>query len=76
MKKDKEGKYAACVQKFITQVNRLQGLQFFFRVGQNRIYTPYLTVYLVISLPTIPYIHRIYMVLANTILLQAEHSAV
>jgi hypothetical protein len=35
------------------------------RVGQNCIYTPYLTVYLVISLPTIPYIHRIYMVLAN-----------
>jgi hypothetical protein len=33
------------------------------RVGQNRIYTPYMTVYLVISLPKIPYIHRIYMVL-------------
>jgi hypothetical protein len=35
------------------------------RVGQNRIYTPYVTVYLVISLPKIPYIQRIYMVLAN-----------
>ena len=35
------------------------------RVGQNRIYTPYMTVYLVISLPKIPYTHRIYMVLAN-----------
>ena len=35
------------------------------RVGQNRIYTPYMTVYLVISLPKVPYIHRIYMVLAN-----------
>jgi hypothetical protein len=35
------------------------------RVGQNRIYTPYMTVYLVISLPKTPYIHRIYMVLAN-----------
>jgi len=35
------------------------------RVGQNRIYTPYMTVYLVISLPKIPYLHRIYMVLAN-----------
>ena len=35
------------------------------RVGQNRIYTPYITVYSVISLPKIPYIHRIYMVLAN-----------
>ena len=35
------------------------------RVGQNRIYTPYMAVYLVISLPKIPYINRIYMVLAN-----------
>ena len=35
------------------------------RVGQNRIYAPSMTVYLVISLPNIPYIHRIYMVLAN-----------
>jgi hypothetical protein len=35
------------------------------RVGHNRIYTPYMTVYLVISLPKLPYIHRIYMVLAN-----------
>ena len=35
------------------------------RVGQNRIYTPYMTVYLAIFLPKFPYIHRIYMVLAN-----------
>ena len=35
------------------------------RVVQNRIYTPYMTVYLVISLPHVPYMHRIYMVLAN-----------
>ena len=35
------------------------------RVGQDRTYTPYMTVYLVISLPKLPYIHRIYMVLAN-----------
>ena len=34
-------------------------------VGQNRTYTPYMTVYLVISLPKIPYIHCVYMVLAN-----------
>jgi len=40
---------------------------FMLKVGQNRIYTPYMTVYLVISLPKIPYIHRIYMVLANPI---------
>ena len=32
-----------------------------FRVGQKRIYTPYMTVFLVISLPKIPYIHRIYI---------------
>jgi hypothetical protein len=38
-----------------------------FRVGQNRIYTPYMTVYFVISLPKSPYIHRIYMVLVNPI---------
>ena len=30
------------------------------KVGQNRMYTPYMTVYLVNSLPNIPYIHRIY----------------
>ena len=35
------------------------------KVGQNRIYTPYMTVYMVISLPKIPYTHRMYMVLAN-----------
>ena len=35
------------------------------RVGQNRTYTPYMTVYLVISRPKIPCMHRIYMVLAN-----------
>jgi hypothetical protein len=31
------------------------------RVGQNRIYTPYMTVYLVDSLQKIPYMHRIYI---------------
>jgi len=39
--------------------------QHMYRVGQNRIYTPYMTVYSVISLPKIPHMHRIYMVLAN-----------
>ena len=29
------------------------------RVGQNRIYTPYMTVCIVISLPKVPYTHRI-----------------
>jgi hypothetical protein len=39
------------------------------RVGQNRMYAPCMTVYLVISLPKIPYTytHRICMVLANPI---------
>jgi len=32
---------------------------------QNRVYTLYMTVYLVISLRKTPYIHRIHMVLAN-----------
>ena len=36
-----------------------------YRVGQNRIYTPYMTVYLMKSLQKRPYIHRIHMVLAN-----------
>jgi len=40
---------------------------FISRVGQNRIYAPYMAVYLVISLPNVPYMHRIYMVLANPI---------
>ena len=35
------------------------------RIGQNRVYTPYMTIYLVISLPKIPYIHRICKVMAN-----------
>jgi hypothetical protein len=33
----------------------------FSRVGQNRIYTPYMTVYLVLFLPKILYIHPIYI---------------
>jgi hypothetical protein len=32
-----------------------------YRVGQNRIYTPYMTVYLVNSQPKIPYTHRGYI---------------
>ena len=35
------------------------------RVGQDRIYAPYMTIYLVVSLPKIPCIYRICMVLAN-----------
>jgi len=40
-------------------------LQSMNRVGQKRKYTPYMTVYLVIPLPKLPYMHCIYMVLAN-----------
>jgi len=42
------------------------------RVGQNRIYTPHMTAYLVISQPKIPYTHRMYMVLANPIYMHME----
>jgi hypothetical protein len=35
------------------------------RVGKNLICTPYMTVYLEISQPKIPYTHRVYRVLAN-----------
>jgi len=35
------------------------------RVGQNRIYTYVCTIYLVIFKPEIPYVRRMYMVLAN-----------
>ena len=54
---------------FRTFLKTLVVARIIFRVGQNRTYTPYMTVYLVISLPKIPYIHRIYMVLANPIIL-------
>jgi hypothetical protein len=40
-------------------------LSLMFRLGQNRIYTPCMTVYLVISLLKTPYIHCIYKVRAN-----------
>jgi hypothetical protein len=32
------------------------------RAGQNHIYAPYMTVYFVISLLKLPYIHRIYII--------------
>ena len=41
------------------------------RVGQNRIYTLHMTVYLMKSLQKIPCIHRIYVVLANPTYLQS-----
>jgi len=35
------------------------------RIGHIHIYTTYKSVDLVISLPRIPYMHRVYMVLTN-----------
>jgi len=53
------------VDDFETLLSSRQSLCQVLRVGQNRIYTSYMTVYMVISLPKLPYTHRIYMVLAN-----------
>ena len=44
-------------------------LHVFCRVGQNHICTPCMTVHLVIFLPKLPYMHRIFMVLVNPIVL-------
>jgi hypothetical protein len=56
----------ACIYIYIYMYYKIF-FGFMSRVGQDCIYTPYMTVYLVISLPKIPYVHRIYMVLANPI---------
>jgi hypothetical protein len=37
----------------------------FVGLARTYMYTPYMTVYLVTSLPKTPYIHRMYRVLAN-----------
>ena len=55
---------SVCYVSYITSLQGRPQLSMC-RVGRNRIYTPYMTVYLVISLPKTPHIHRIYMVLAN-----------
>ena len=44
-----------------------------YRVGQNRKYMYKYTVYLVISKLKIPYVHRIYMVLANPRYIRCTH---
>jgi len=55
-----------CVYAFRVDYNNRSSMAMLkCRVGQNRIYTYIYTVYLVISKPKIPYVHRIYMVLAN-----------
>jgi hypothetical protein len=52
-------------QPYVYAQGSTQGHSSIPRVGQNRIFAPYMPVCLVISLPNIPYTHRIYMVLAN-----------
>ena len=52
-------------QHEVLPISKVRSLILVYRVGQNRIYAPYMTVYLVTSLPNMAYIHRIYMVLAN-----------
>ena len=47
-----------CLDLFVTNMDR---------VGKNCIHTQHMTVYLVISLPKIPFMHRIYMVLASPV---------
>ena len=53
-----------------TQLRLARNIHIYFiriyRVGQNRIFRYIYTVYLVISKPEIPYVHRIYMVRANS----------
>jgi len=49
----------------LATAQRCRGLNNMSRINQNRIYAPYMIVYLVISLPKLPYINRIYLVLAN-----------
>jgi hypothetical protein len=45
----------------IAAVHGLRYLAIVCKVGQNRIYAQYMTVYFVISLPKIPFMHRIYI---------------
>ena len=48
-----------CVCSFLHQITNQRSF-LIFRVGQYRVHTLYNTIYLVISLPKIPYIYRIY----------------
>jgi len=49
----------------LVYIHSYQSWWFYYRVGQSRTHLPYMTVYLVISLPNIPYIHRICIFPAN-----------
>ena len=65
---DKIWKYSVCILFMFTGVY----VDKICRVGQNRKYTLYMTVYLVDSLQKIPYMHRIYMVLANPKVMESQ----
>ena len=54
--------YERDIRRQTSRVNEKAGERII-RICQNRIYTPYMTVYLVISLPKILYLHHVYMVL-------------
>jgi len=41
----------------VRRLARFKSESFMYRVGQNRIYTPYMTVYVMISLPKKTYVH-------------------
>ena len=49
-----------CLNLMIKDCKRMQA-SLLYRVGRNRIYTPYITVCMVISLLKLPYVHRIYV---------------
>jgi hypothetical protein len=57
----------SCVLKYFFLAIISQNLTYIgiYRVVHNRIYTCLYTVYLMISKPTLPYVHRIFMVLAT-----------
>jgi len=46
---------------------------YIFRVGQNRMHTPYMTEYLVFPLPQVQYIHGIYKGLARTVYIRCTY---
>ena len=56
---------AKTIHAYSVHTDFWQGNHQICKVGQDRIYTPYMTVCLIKSLQNMPYIHRIYMVLAS-----------
>jgi len=52
--------FSTGISECVCHLHKANPTSYMYRVSQNRIYTPYMTVYMVISLPKIPYIHRVY----------------